>query len=51
MAQERIHHDPSQPSVKRRVASEPIHRAIGIQENFLRQVFGIVMIAAEPHRQ
>jgi len=51
VTQERIHHDPPQPRVKRRVAPEPVYRAIRIQENFLRQIFGIVMIAAEPHRQ
>jgi hypothetical protein len=37
--------------VKRRVAPEPVDCAIGIQKNFLRQIFGIVMIAAEPHGQ
>ena len=51
VTEKRVHHDSAQPRVKRRVASEPIDRTIGIQKNFLRQILGIVMIAAKPHRQ
>jgi hypothetical protein len=37
--------------VERRVATETIDRPIRIQENFLREVFGIVMITAKPECQ
>ena len=51
VAQKGVHHDPAQPGMKRRFSPKTPDRAIRAEENFLNQIFGVVMIAAEPQGQ
>jgi hypothetical protein len=50
MVEKCIHHDASEPGQKGRTSVELLYCQESFQEYFLRKIFRIVMVAAEPKR-